>query len=160
MPSFDIVSKVELHEIRNAVDQANREVATRFDFKDSNANFELKDMNILLIAQNEFQLNQMKDILIAKLGKRQMDVRSFDFKDPEKSLHQAKQTVEIKQGINSDIAKKMVKLIKDKKFKVQAAIQGDQVRVIGKKRDDLQEVIGFLRKEDLSLPLQFENFRD
>ncbi len=160
MPSFDIVSKVDSHEIRNAVDQANREVSTRFDFKDSKANFALGEDEITLTAQNKFQLQQMQDILLAKLAKRQVDVQSLEYKDPEVSLHQATQLAKIKQGITPEVAKKIVKHIKDKKFKVQASIQGDQLRVSGKKRDDLQEVIADVKQQDFTLPLQFENFRD
>lgn len=160
MPSFDIVSKVDLHEVRNAVDQANREVNTRFDFKDSQAIFELKETTIQLTAQNEFQLQQMTDILLGKMTKRQVDIQALEIKEPEKNLHQARQAIDVKQGISGDIAKNIVKFIKEKKLKVQAAIQGDQVRVTGKKRDDLQEVIAQLRQQDFSLPLQYENFRD
>lgn len=160
MPSFDIVSKVDLHEIRNAVDQSSREVGTRFDFKDSKATFELSEDKITLIAENEFQLKQMQDILVSKLAKRQVDIKSLEYKNPEISLHQVRQLVNVKQGISAEIAKKIVKYIKDRKFKVQASIQGEQVRVNGKKRDDLQEVIAHVRKEDFSLPLQYENFRD
>jgi cyclic-di-GMP-binding protein len=160
MPSFDVVSKINLHEVRNAVDQANREVGTRFDFKDSNAHFELKEHKILLTAPTDFQLKQMKEILTTKLTKREVDIRSFEFKETTKSLHEAKQEVEIKQGIDSDTAKTIVKIVKNSKIKVQAAIMEDQVRVTGKKRDDLQEVISLLRNEKISLPLQFENFRD
>lgn len=160
MPSFDIVSKVDLHEVRNAVDQANREVNTRFDFKDSQASFELKETTIQLTAQNEFQLQQMTDILLGKMTKRQVDIQALEIKEPEKNLHQARQSIDVKQGISGDIAKNIVKFIKEKKLKVQSAIQGDQVRVTGKKRDDLQEVIAQLRQQDFSLPLQYENFRD
>lgn len=160
MPSFDIVSKVDQHEITNAVDQANREVTTRFDFKDSNAQFDLKDDKILFTAETDFQLKQMKEVLVNKLAKRQVDVQALEYKEPEISHRQARQEVIIRQGITQEIAKTIVKFIKDKKLKVQAAIQGEQVRVTGKKRDDLQEVIAALRKEDFKLPLQFENFRD
>lgn len=160
MPSFDIVSKVENHEVKNAVDQANREVGTRFDFKGSDAHFELAEDKVTLIGQNEFQLQQMRDILISKSAKRGIDVLSLEIKDPEVALHQAKQQIIVKQGISTEIGKKISKYIKDKKFKVQASIQGEQVRVTGKKRDDLQEVIAALRKENFELPLQFENFRD
>jgi hypothetical protein len=160
MPSFDIVSKVENHEVKNAVDQANREVGTRFDFKGSDAHFELAEDKVTLIGQNEFQLQQMRDILISKSAKRGIDVLSLEIKDPEVALHQAKQQIIVKQGISTEIGKKISKYIKDKKFKVQASIQGEQVRVTGKKRDDLQEVIAALRKESFELPLQFENFRD
>ncbi len=160
MPSFDIVSKIDMHEITNAVDQANREVTTRFDFKDTNAHFELKETQITFVAPTDFHLKQMKEIFINKLTKRSVDIRSFKYNDAVSNLKEARQEVDIKQGIETDIAKNIVKLIKNSKLKVQAAIQGDQVRVTGKKRDDLQEVIAFLRNEKLELPLQFENFRD
>lgn len=161
MPSFDIVSKVDQHEFANAVDQANREVTTRFDFKGSNATFELKKDELLtLTAPSEFQLNQMAEILYNKFAKRNLDIRILDFQDPTSNLREAKQEIKIKQGLDSVLAKKIVKLVKDQGLKVQANIQGDQVRVTGKKRDDLQEAIAFLREQKLELPLQFENFRD
>lgn len=160
MPSFDVVSKIDSHEVTNAIDQANREIATRFDFKGTNTRLELSKETITLIAPTDFQLKQLDEILRNKLAKRQVDVRSLEYKDPELNLSEARQTVTIRQGIDSDTAKKVVKMIKEAKLKVQAAIQGDQVRVTGKKRDDLQEVIAFLREAKLNLPLQFENFRD
>lgn len=160
MPSFDIVSKIDMHEVRNAVDQANREVSTRFDFKGSNAKFEITEEKILMIAPSEFHLKQMRDILDTKLTKREVDIRSLEYKDATTSLHEAKQEVIIKQGLDSDTAKNIVKIIKNSKLKVQASIQGDQVRVSGKKRDDLQEAIATLREQKLNIPLQFENFRD
>jgi cyclic-di-GMP-binding protein len=160
MPSFDIVSEVDLQEVRNAVDQANREVGTRFDFKGVDAKFEQTDADIKLTADNEFQLNQMMDILRQKLVKRKVDITSMDIKEPETNLNSARQQVIIKQGIDSDTARKMVKAIKGSKIKVQAQIQQDQIRVSGKKRDDLQQVIAFLREADYGLPLQFINFRD
>ncbi len=160
MPSFDIVSKVDLHEVTNAVDQANREVGTRFDFKGSNARFEWLENKINLLAETDFQLKQMIEVLLGKLAKRGIDVQCLDYKEPEISHRQAKQEIELKQGIATETARKIVKFIKDHKLKVQAAIQGDQVRVTGKKRDDLQTVIAVLRKENFGLPLQFENFRE
>src|SRR3990167_4352032 len=161
MPSFDIVSKVDQHEFANAVDQANREVTTRFDFKGSNATFELKKDELLtLTAPSEFQLNQMAEILYNKFAKRNLDIRILDFQDPTSNLREAKQEIKIKQGLESVLAKKIVKLVKDQGLKVQTGIQGDHVRVTGKKRDDLQEAIAFLREQKLELPLQFENFRD
>jgi uncharacterized protein YajQ (UPF0234 family) len=160
MPSFDVVSEVDLQEVRNAVDQANREVGTRYDFKGVDAKFELTDADIKLSAEVEFQLSQMMDILRQKLVKRKVDIASMDIKDPEISLNAARQQVTIKQGIDSESAKKMVKEIKGSKIKVQAQIQGEQVRVTGKKRDDLQQVITLLRDADYGLPLQFTNFRD
>ncbi|HIP53226.1 MAG TPA: YajQ family cyclic di-GMP-binding protein [Chromatiales bacterium] len=160
MPSFDIVSEVDLQEVRNAVDQANREVGTRFDFKGVNAKFELTDVEVLLSAEQEFQLQQMMDILRQKLVKRKVDIGCMEIKEPETSLNAARQRVIIRQGIDADTAKKMVKAIKAAKFKVQAQIQGDKVRVTGKKRDDLQKVIAMLRDSDYGLPLQYINFRD
>ncbi|MCU7932979.1 MAG: YajQ family cyclic di-GMP-binding protein [Candidatus Thiodiazotropha sp. (ex Codakia rugifera)] len=160
MPSFDIVSEVDLQEVRNAVDQANREIGTRFDFKGVDAKFEQSDSDITLRAEQEFQLNQMMDILRQKLVKRKVDIAAMDVKDPETSLNAARQVVIIKQGIETDVAKKMVKEIKSSKLKVQAQIQGEQVRVTGKKRDDLQQVIVLLRDKDYGLPLQYQNFRD
>mgnify|MGYP003571903610 FL=1 len=160
MPSFDVVSEVDLQEVRNAVDQANREVGTRFDFKGVDARFELSEAEITLHAEQEFQLNQMMDILRQKLVKRGVDIGSMDVKPPETSLNAARQQVVIKQGVDADTAKKMVKAIKAGKIKVQAQIQGDQVRVTGKKRDDLQQVIALLKAADYGLPLQFNNFRD
>lgn len=161
MPSFDIVSKIDEHEITNAVDQANREVTTRFDFKDTGAQFEFKNDNIIMTAPTDFQLKQMIDILENKVAKRGVDIRALEFKEPEVALHEAKQTVLVKQGLDSASSKDLVKKIKATKIKVQASIQGDQVRITGKKRDDLQEVIAMLREEkSIKLPLQFENFRD
>jgi uncharacterized protein YajQ (UPF0234 family) len=160
MPSFDIVSEVDLQEVRNAVDQANREIGTRFDFKGVDAAFEQNENEILLRAEQEFQLNQMMDILRQKLVKRKIDIAAMDIKDIETSLHVARQRVIIKQGIDSDVAKKMVKQIKSSKLKLQAQIQGEQIRVTGKKRDDLQQAITLIRDTDYGLPLQFQNFRD
>jgi len=160
MPSFDVVSEVNMHEVTNAVDQANREVATRFDFKGSNARFERNESEITLYAQVDFQLKQMLDILKDKLARRGVDVHCLEIKDPEIALNQARQIVTLRQGLDGPLAKEIVKRIKDEKLKVQASIQGEKVRVTGKKRDDLQEVIAMLRKEKLALPLQFNNFRD
>ena len=160
MPSFDIVSKIDMHELSNAVDQANREVETRFDFKGTNAKFELSGEKITLVAQEEFQIHQMSDILNAKLAKRGINVQCLEKKEVQKSLHQTSQDINVRQGIERDLAKKIVKLIKDEKLKVQSAVQGDQVRVTGKKRDDLQSVIALLKEKDVGLPLQYENFRD
>lgn len=160
MPSFDVVSKVDLVELGNAVDQANREVSTRFDFKNSGAKYEFSNEKITLTAPSDFQLKQMQDILQNKVAKRGVDIRTLDYQEPEISLHEARMTANVKQGINQEDAKKIVKLIKESKLKVQAAIQGDQVRVNGKKRDDLQSVIQLLKESSVQLPLQFENFRD
>ena len=160
MPSFDIVSEVSLHEIANAVDQANREVDTRFDFKGTDAKFELTGDKIVMSAQNTFQLQQMLTVLEIKMGKRNVDTRCFKIDKPLESLHEARQTINIRQGIDQEIAKTITKTIKNSKLKVQTAIQGDQIRVTGKKRDDLQEVITMLREEKIEIPLQYENFRD
>ncbi len=160
MPSFDIVSNVDQHELTNAIDQANREVSTRFDFKGTDARFELSKLTITIIAPSDFQLKQMDEILRSKLSKRNVDTRVLNFKTPSIALNEARQEVEVKQGIETEEAKKLVKLIKEADLKVQAAIQGEQVRVTGKKRDDLQAVIAMLRAAKVNLPLQFENFRD
>lgn len=160
MPSFDVVSEVNMQEVRNAVDQANREVSTRFDFKGTGAEFELKEEAILLRAQTEFQLKQMLDIVQNKLIKRGIALGSLEMEAIETTLNQARQTIKVKQGIEVTLAKNIVKIIKDSKLKVQAAIQGEQVRVTGKNRDDLQQAIALLRDQKISLPLQFTNFRD
>lgn len=160
MPSFDVVSEVDLQEALNAVDQANREINTRFDFKGSNAKFELANNKITLRAQTEFQLKQMMDILEAKLTKRGITIGSLDIGAVLTNLSEARQVITIKQGIEAELAKQLVKTIKGSKLKVQAAIQGEQIRVTGKNRDDLQEAIALLRQQKISLPLQFTNFRD
>ncbi|MEM8548892.1 MAG: YajQ family cyclic di-GMP-binding protein [Pseudomonadota bacterium] len=160
MPSFDVVSEVDQHELSNAVDQANREVSTRFDFKGTNASFELTEAEIKLSAEVEFQLQQMLDILRAKLAKRQIDIGCLDIGEPVQSGQEARQTIIVRQGIDAALARKIVKLIKEAKLKVQAAVQGEQVRVTGKKRDDLQAAIALLREQELELPLQYQNFRD
>jgi uncharacterized protein YajQ (UPF0234 family) len=160
MPSFDVVSKVDNHEVTNAVDQTNREIGTRFDFKGTDSRVELTKNSITLIAPTDFQLKQVDEILRNKLAKRQIDVRSLEYKDPEIKLNEARQTVEVRQGIDTEKAKKIVKLVKESSLKVQAAIQGEQVRITGKKRDDLQAAIAMLREAKVDLPLQFENFRD
>ena len=160
MPSFDIVSELNAHEVSNAVDQANREVGTRFDFKGSGANFELKELVITLNAKAEFQLKQMLDILLLKLSKRGIDVSCTKFEEPVVLGQTAKQVVTLREGIDSELGKKLQRLIKDSKIKVQAAIQDKQVRVTGKSRDDLQEVMRLARNAKLDMPLQFTNFRD
>jgi uncharacterized protein YajQ (UPF0234 family) len=160
MPSFDVVSEVDLQEVRNAVDQANREIGTRFDFKGVDARYALSGGEILLHAEQEFQLQQMMDILRHKLVKRKVDVASMDAKEPVSTLNAARQEVAIKQGIDSETAKRIVKSLKGSKLKVQAQIQGEQVRVSGKQRDDLQQAIAHLRARDWGRPLQFTNFRD
>lgn len=160
MPSFDIVSELDRHELTNGVDQANREVTTRFDFKDSGAQFEVTDTTIELTAQSEFQLQQMLTILHAKLVKRGIDLLSLEEGKPQMSGRTARQTITLKQGIDQPTGKKIVALVKDSKLKVQAAINGDQVRVTGKQRDDLQAVMQMLRQAPLDVPIQFNNFRD
>jgi len=160
MPSFDVVSEVDSHELSNAVDQANREVTTRFDFKGSDSSFRLDDQTIKLESGSEFQLQQMYDILCGKLVKRGIDIIALEKGEPVIQAKTATQTITVREGIQSDDARKLVKLIKDQKMKVQTAIQGDQLRGTGKKRDDLQEVIALLRETDIGLPLQFKNFRD
>ena len=160
MPSFDVVSEVDLQEVRNAVDQANREVGTRFDFKGIKASFELAGDVIKLASERDFQLRQMMDILRQKLVKRGVDIGSLDIKDSTTSLSAARQEVGLKQGIDTETAKSMIKALKAAKLKVQAQIQGEQLRVSGKNRDDLQEAIAHLREGDWGLPLKFTNFRD
>jgi hypothetical protein len=160
MPSFDVVSEVDMHEVTNAVDQANREVGTRFDFKGSDSRFEVEGAVIKLSTQSDFQLKQMMDVLTSKLAKREVDVGCLEVADPELAGQEARQKVTLRQGIDKDLARRIVKRIKDGKLKVQAAVQGDQVRVTGKKRDDLQAVMADLRQAELGLPLQFTNFRD
>ena len=161
MPSFDVVSEVDKHELTNAVDQANRELSTRFDFKGVTASFEQDgDKLIKLAAPSDFQIKQMADILKQRLGARQIDFRCLEFGDIETNLGGARQQVTVKQGIEQKLAKQIAAKIKEAKFKVDTQINGDKLRVNGKKRDDLQEVIGFLRKTEFEQPLQFDNFRD
>lgn len=160
MPSFDIVSEIDKHELSNAIDQANREVSTRFDLKGTGAEFQLEKETITLSAQNDFQVKQMYDILVGKLAKRNIDIRCLDVGKVESNLSEARQKVTVKQGIDKEFGKKLTKLIKDSNLKVQASIQGEQVRVTGKKRDDLQDAIALMKKTDLEMPLQFVNFRD
>ena len=160
MSSFDVVSEVDLQEVRNAADQANREVGTRFDFKGSDAKVSLDGAIVTLQAESEFQLEQMMDILQKKLAKRSVDIGCLEIGKAETANNRARQAVTIRQGIDTDTARRMVKEIKASKIKVQAQIQGEQVRVSGKKRDDLQAVIALLKGMDFGLPLQFINFRD
>ncbi len=160
MPSFDIVSEVDMHELENAVDQANRELTTRYDFRGVEASFEKKETQIMMTADQEFQLTQMLDMLCQKMVKRGIDIKCMDSKDHYPSGKQVKQEVNVRQGLDKELAKKITKMVKESKMKVQAAIQGEQVRITGKKRDDLQEVISFLKAADLDMPLQFSNFRD
>ncbi|MGI9272329.1 MAG: YajQ family cyclic di-GMP-binding protein [Woeseiaceae bacterium] len=160
MPSFDVVSDFDAHEARNGIDQANREVSTRFDFKGTGSKFELDDQLITLTSQSDFQLQQMLDILRQKLAKRGIDLGCLEERDPEVVGSTARQTVLMRKGIESDLARKLVKQVKSSKLKVQAAIQGDKLRISGKKRDDLQAAIALLKESDAGLPLQYENFRD
>lgn len=160
MPSFDVVSEVDMHEVTNAVDQASREVANRFDFKGTDSRFEQDEAVVTLFSESEFQLKQMLDILENKLTKRGVDIACLKIDDPQLAGKQARQTVTLRQGLDTPLAKQIVKLIKDSKLKVQSAIQGEKVRVTGKKKDDLQEVMALLRQAELELPLQFDNFRD
>ena len=160
MPSFDVVSELNGHEVANAVDQANREIGQRFDFKDTGAVFELQELTITLRAQVDFQLKQLLDILKTRLAKRGIDVACVDAKEPQMTLSSATQEVLLKHGIDQESGKKIQRLVKDSKLKVQAALQGDKLRVTGKSRDDLQEAIQLLRKSKFDVPLQFTNFRD
>jgi len=160
MPSFDIVSEIDDHELTNALDQANREVGTRYDFKGSDAQFKRVENTVMLEAQTEFQLQQMVDMLYQKMAKRGLELGFLEAGKAEERGQRAYQTITLKQGIDRELAKKIVTLIKESKIKVQSAVQGEQVRVTGKKRDDLQEAIALLRKTDIKQPLQFQNFRD
>jgi len=160
MPSFDVVSEIDTHELTNAVDQAIRELSQRFDFKDTDAAFELEDTTVTMTAPADFQLKQMLDILKLRIAKRGIDVACLEVKDAEVNLARAKQLVVLRHGIDAETGRKVSRLIKDSKLKVQAQIQGEKVRVTGKKRDDLQEAMAVLRKAPLEVPLQFNNFRD
>lgn len=161
MPSFDVVLEANMVEVRNAVDQANKEISTRFDFKGSDARVEQKEGELTAYADSEFQLNQLRDVLTNRLTRRSVDVRFLDSGKIEKiGGDKVKQIIKIKNGIESDAAKKIVRLIKDSKMKVQASIQGDAVRITGAKRDDLQSAIALLKKDVADLPLDFNNFRD
>jgi len=160
MPSFDAVSELNSHEVDNAIDQANRELAQRFDFKDTGARFELKDFTVTLQAQVDFQLKQMLEILKLRLSKRGIDLGCLELKEPHTTLSSAQQEVVLRHGIDADTGRKITRLVKDSKLKVQASIQGDKVRISGKQRDDLQAAIALLRAAKLDVPLQFINFRD
>ncbi|AKJ70073.1 nucleotide-binding protein [Pandoraea thiooxydans] len=161
MPSFDVVCEANMVEIKNAVDQANKEITTRFDFKGSDARIEHKDQELTAFADDDFKLGQVRDVLIGKMAKRQVDVRFLDYGKIDKiGGDKVKQIITVKKGVSSDLAKKIVRLVKDSKVKVQASIQGDAVRVSGGKRDDLQSTIALLRKEVTDTPLDFNNFRD
>ncbi|OOG47198.1 YajQ family cyclic di-GMP-binding protein [Rhodanobacter sp. C06] len=160
MPSFDVISEVDKHELTNAVDQANRELANRFDFKGQDAKYALDDFVITQSAPSDFQLQQMLDILRARLISRKIDVRALDIGEVETNLAGARQKITVKQGIEQPVAKKLVATLKEAKLKVEAQINGDKLRVTGKKRDDLQAAMAVLRKAEVELPLQFDNFRD
>ncbi len=160
MPSFDVVSEVDKHELTNAIDQAQRELGTRFDFRNIDARFALDGFVVSMNAPSEFQLQQMRDILNARLIARSIDVRCVDLGDIETNVAGARQKVTIKQGIEQKIAKQIIAAIKEAKLKVEAQINGEKLRISGKKRDDLQAAMAVLRKTEVGLPLQFENFRD
>jgi len=160
MPSFDIVSEVDRHELTNAVDQMNREVSNRYDFKGSDAKIELKDTLLNVDAQSKFQIEQMHEIMYNKLAKRKIDSRCLKKGDIEERGMRACQTIAVLEGVDKELARKIIKMIKNSKLKVQAAIQGEQIRVTGKKRDDLQQVMAMLKGSDIEVPLQFNNFRD
>ncbi len=160
MPSFDVVSEVDKHELTNAVDQANRELANRFDFKGTDAKFELDGFVVTQVASSVFQLKQMIDILRSRLSARSIDVRCMDVADPLENLGGARQKITVKQGIEQAVSKKLIASIKEAKLKVETQITGDKLRITGKKRDDLQDAIALLKKADVPLPLQFNNFRD
>lgn len=161
MPSFDVVSEVNKVELTNAIDQSNKEIGNRFDFKGSDARIELKDLELTIYADNDFQLEQVKDVLVGKLTKRGVDTRSLGEGKQEKvSGNKLKEIIKVKNGIEQEQGKKITKMIKDSKIKAQGSIQGEVVRVSGNKRDDLQEIIALLKKDFTEIPLQFINFRD
>lgn len=161
MPSFDVVSEIDKPELNNAVHQANKELGTRFDFKGTDARVEATDSSLTVFADNEFQVKQAVDVLCTKLAKRGIDLACLDYREIEEvGGGKARQMIGLQEGINTDLGRKLVKQIKDQKLKVQTQIQGDQLRVTGKKRDDLQAVIAFLKEAQAGIPLQFNNFRD
>lgn len=160
MPSFDIVSEVDMHELTNAIDQANREIGNRFDFKGTDAKVSLKDSVVTMEAQVKFQIGQMYEVVGQRMAKRGIDLDCIEKGKLNEANNRATQDLTVKQGINTEIAKKITKAIKESKLKVQAQIQGEKVRVTGKKRDDLQNVMQFLREQSFGVPLQFDNFRD
>ena len=160
MPSFDIESKVDFHELTNAVDQSNRVISNRFDFKDANAVYEIKENKLALIANEVFQLDQMIPILKENLAKRSIDLKSLKFGEKTANNNKAYLDAEIVQGVDQEISKKIIRVVKDSKIKVQSSIQGESIRVSGKKRDQLQEIISLIKKQELEIPLQFVNFRD
>jgi uncharacterized protein YajQ (UPF0234 family) len=160
MPSFDAVSELNGHELANAIDQANRELAQRFDFKDTGARFELAEFTVTLHAQVDFQLKQMLEIVKLRLSKRGIDLKCLEVKEPQTTLATAQQEVLLRHGVDAETGKTLTRLLKDSKLKVQASLQGDKVRVTGKQRDDLQAAMALLRGAKLDRPLQFNNFRD
>ncbi len=160
MPSFDVVSELNAHEVANAIDQANRELSQRFDFKDTGARFELKEFTVTLHAQVDFQLKQMLEILKLRLSKRGVDLVCLDIKESQTTLSAAHQEVLLKHGIDADSGRKIARLVRDSKLRVLASLQGDKVRISGKQRDDLQAAMTLLRGAKLEVPLQFNNFRD
>lgn len=161
MPSFDIVSEIDKPELTNAVHQANKELSTRFDFKGTDARVERTENTLTVFADNDFQVKQAVDVLCTKLAKRGIDLACLQYQDIEEiGADKARQIIKLQEGIDTELGRKLVKQIKDKKLKVQTQIQGDQLRVTGKKRDDLQSVIAFLKEADAGIPLQFSNFRD
>ncbi|VVE11608.1 nucleotide-binding protein [Pandoraea aquatica] len=161
MPSFDVVSEANMVEVKNAIEQANKEISTRFDFKGSDSRVEHKEQELTLFADDNFKLDQVTQVLIAKMAKRNVDVRFLDYGKVDKvSGDKVKQVVKVKKGVEGDLAKKIVRIIKDSKMKVQASIQGDSVRIAGAKRDDLQSAMALLRKDVTDTPLDFNNFRD
>jgi uncharacterized protein YajQ (UPF0234 family) len=160
VPSFDVVSELNAHEVANAVDQANRELAQRFDFKDTGARFELQELTVTLHAQVDFQLRQMLEILKLRLSKRGIDLACLEIKEPHTTLSAAQQEVVLRHGIDADTGRRITRLVKDSKLKIQPSVQGDKVRISGKQRDDLQAAMQLLRGAKLEVPLQFTNFRD
>ncbi|MFZ9678066.1 MAG: YajQ family cyclic di-GMP-binding protein [Quisquiliibacterium sp.] len=161
MPSFDVVCEADMVEVRNALDQSNKEISNRFDFKGSDARIEHKEHELTLYADDEFKLGQVRDVMVGKFAKRNVDVRFLEYGDPQKiGGDKMKQVVTLRHGVSGDLGKKIVRLVKDSKLKVQASIQGDTVRVTGAKRDDLQSAIALLKKDVTDVPLGFENFRD
>jgi len=160
VPSFDIVSEVNMHEVSNAVDQANRELTKRFDFKGTNARFQLEGNQVTLRGPSEFQVKQMFDILLDRFAARKVDTRCMSADPPQENVSETWQLVTVRSGIETDLARQIVKIIKKEKLKVQASIQGDKVRVSGKKKDDLQNVIGLMKEAKIDMPLQYENYRD
>ncbi len=160
MPSFDIVSEIDHHELTNSVDQTTREIANRFDFKGTSSKIEQSEAMVVVYGDNDFQLEQIKAIFLTKAAKRGMDALSFEFKEPQPFQGRVKMDITVKEGIDKAFGKSLTQLIKNEKFKVQASIQEQQIRVTGKKRDDLQQVMAFLKERTLEQPLQFQNFRD